>query len=68
MSIMTPFIELKKNVLPPPSIDDSVPMPNNNIIINEDDIFSTLLQKSNKDIDKAIDILGQSISIEVIPI
>ena len=69
MSIMTPFIDIKKTNYPPLSTtNDYISIPAKNTIMNIDNIFSTLSQKSNKDIEKAIHILKQSINIEVIQI
>lgn len=69
MSIMTPYIEVKKTNLPPPHYKEDLAISTpNNIIIEEDNIFTTLPPKSEKDIDKAIEILKQSITVEVIQI
>lgn len=69
MSIMTPFIEFKKTTLPPPHYTENISIPTKEkIIIENDSIFSTLPLKSDKDIEKAISILSQSIKVEVIQI
>ena len=66
---MTPYIEVKKTNLPPPHYKEDLAISTpNNIIIEEDNIFTTLTPKSEKDIDKAIEILKQSITVEVIQI
>lgn len=69
MSIMTPFIELKKTTLPPPHYEGDLKiLSQKNITIEEDNIFVDLPKKSEKNIDKAISILRQSINVEIINI
>lgn len=69
MSIMTPHLQIQKTTLPPPHYEEDISIaPHNNITIQEDNIFIDLPPKSEKDIDKAIEILQQEISVEIIKI
>ena len=70
MSIILPYISIDKRVLPNPIInEDSISILKEKINVQSDNnIFSTLSNKSNKNIDKAIDILQQEMLVEIIKI
>lgn len=69
MSIILPHISLRKTNLPSTSMNETMSIaPKENVLAEEDNIFFTLPQKSEKSIDKAIEILSQSVSVEVIQI